>query len=893
MASVTSLIVAWGIVALAVIVLALALPLNVALAEEASPSGSTPAVPQVPWSDIDQELLGQYGLSLEMLHSVSKGFEDGTWQPWQPVTRAQFVAFATASFGLEPMDPEAPTFDDVSESHVHFGAIEAAVGAGIINGLSEGVFAPDEPITREQAAAIIVRYLAAANDRVIPVIMAPETVEFHLSAYADGDEVSEVHRDEVALACARAMLKGAQDEDGVSLSPGAPLMRIQAAAMATRLERPSGAAAAGEDALLLGLNWAKIGSWAIEKAGGTAISWGVNTGLTALWNWITGGGSQPDPWDQVNQQLQEIQSQLTEIQQGLTQLSAQMDQLAKEFQVAYAKLTSLIVTQRAQGAMMAVNSLEGAVGVYGTYADLTSKQSTAAPNDTAKAALNAELVQFYQSVGDPSAGAWPQINVMYRSIFPLDQSPPLLDTFLGALCSGALSDQELVDAYCDFEAYFCQLVTSQTLALQMLIQYDNYKDPTGVTAQALTTQTWPSYLQAECDDFLRNVVSMCLRYGQYPSTQHMLGSDTLRQILQRAVYCYNQILEQLTLQAGKSAQDAYWFQVLEIAPAGIYRPSGVAAYAGALLVPQASVHDCGVADGPAALVWSDSAMTVDVTRDFHVWLYRYPREAELQRDSGITVCDASAGQAVAYDVAPNMQNYDTSYTPVPAGTAGSVVYGLGLKDCSHQYGQAGAANWWLPVALGGSGNQQWTRATFTNPQGYAVDSSQLNTGLLQVNCNAPSGGVAVPSSGVGFTVEWRLPSFTYVGTKPMTYSMVVGGIPPSGSKVLQGLMSNPSFAGAAPLAHVDFMVAAGYRDATILSQTVSQVCVNMDSDPGWYPFMRSQLDPVTLTLQPNHSYSLLVQGSLNLKWASSSKRANWQYGFTLQSYSTQIKPSGS
>jgi hypothetical protein len=72
------------------------------------------------------------------------------------VTRAQMASFLTRALGLEPT---SPTFDDVDAAGVHAANIGAIAAAGITLGCGDGVFCPDEVVTREQMASFLARAL--------------------------------------------------------------------------------------------------------------------------------------------------------------------------------------------------------------------------------------------------------------------------------------------------------------------------------------------------------------------------------------------------------------------------------------------------------------------------------------------------------------------------------------------------------------------------------------------------------------------------------------------------------------------------------------------------------------------------------------------------------------
>lgn len=88
---------------------------------------------------------------------IAGGYDDGTYRPQLPVTRAQVATFLSKALGLDPI-PGA-RFADVPAGYVHAGAINALVSEGILGGYSDGTFRPNEPLRREHMAAVITRAL--------------------------------------------------------------------------------------------------------------------------------------------------------------------------------------------------------------------------------------------------------------------------------------------------------------------------------------------------------------------------------------------------------------------------------------------------------------------------------------------------------------------------------------------------------------------------------------------------------------------------------------------------------------------------------------------------------------------------------------------------------------
>ncbi|MEC0167146.1 serine hydrolase [Paenibacillus graminis] len=85
------------------------------------------------------------------------------FQPGEAVTRGAFVQAFNAVWSI-PESSNPPAFKDTANSPYRR-AIQAAVESGLLEGAGEGLFEPDRPIRREEAAVIIFRLLAGSGMR--------------------------------------------------------------------------------------------------------------------------------------------------------------------------------------------------------------------------------------------------------------------------------------------------------------------------------------------------------------------------------------------------------------------------------------------------------------------------------------------------------------------------------------------------------------------------------------------------------------------------------------------------------------------------------------------------------------------------------------------------------
>lgn len=147
---------------------------------------------RITFTDGEDALLGFIDLSGDAWYSDSakyilenglmKGVTDTTFAPNENLTRAMLVTVLYRAEGELATNRSIP-FSDIDMGAYYANAVSWANQNGIVNGVSENEFAPDESITREQIAAIMMRYAVYKG-------MDALTLEENLH-FADADEISE------------------------------------------------------------------------------------------------------------------------------------------------------------------------------------------------------------------------------------------------------------------------------------------------------------------------------------------------------------------------------------------------------------------------------------------------------------------------------------------------------------------------------------------------------------------------------------------------------------------------------------------------------------------------------------------------------------------------------
>lgn len=146
------------------------------------------------------------------------------FEPNRNITRGEFGEYIAKALGLTSKTT-ARSFPDVP-ANTRGGYIASAVDAGIITGYPDGTFKPEQPITREQMALMMVRAMSYAKQNVTLNGTAAQT----LSRFKDAAKIQD--KDTVAKAVQSGIIQGMS---ATSFQPKGNATRAQAVAMIKRV----------------------------------------------------------------------------------------------------------------------------------------------------------------------------------------------------------------------------------------------------------------------------------------------------------------------------------------------------------------------------------------------------------------------------------------------------------------------------------------------------------------------------------------------------------------------------------------------------------------------------------------------------------------------------------
>jgi hypothetical protein len=155
------------------------------------------------------------------------------FSPDRDITRAEFAAVVVRALGLK-LESAAPAFSDVQASDWFGSAIGTAREYGLIDGLDDGTFRPNDMITREQAMVILSKAMAITG---LQDKLSNPAADTALLPFADASDISAWAHHGVAESIQAGIASG---RNAAELAPKDNLTRAEAATLIQRLLQQSG-----------------------------------------------------------------------------------------------------------------------------------------------------------------------------------------------------------------------------------------------------------------------------------------------------------------------------------------------------------------------------------------------------------------------------------------------------------------------------------------------------------------------------------------------------------------------------------------------------------------------------------------------------------------------------
>ena len=164
----------------------------------------TPVTPEQKseiFSDMDAYEWAKNAVYALSEQGIINGYGDSTFRPQNNITRAEFVTIIVNAFLTGEPSGEA-VFTDVYEDAWYFSAVMLAFEKGIIKGVSETEFMPEENI-RRQDMAVILKNLSVLMGKELPADDA---------GFSDDDAISDYAKEAVSCLKGAGVIKGNENK---------------------------------------------------------------------------------------------------------------------------------------------------------------------------------------------------------------------------------------------------------------------------------------------------------------------------------------------------------------------------------------------------------------------------------------------------------------------------------------------------------------------------------------------------------------------------------------------------------------------------------------------------------------------------------------------------------
>lgn len=183
------------------------------------------------YEDLNKSMWYAQGIRYCLTNNLMAGYgykNHPSFGPDKLMTRAQLAVTLWRVEG-KPVVGLSMQYHDVEDDVWYADAVRWAHAAGVMGGYSAVTFGPDDPLTREQLAAILWRYTQYRNGS------AAVFTDAEYERFDDKDEISDYAAEAMRWACGMGILTGAKDRQGRRwITPSAQVTR---ASMATLLMR--------------------------------------------------------------------------------------------------------------------------------------------------------------------------------------------------------------------------------------------------------------------------------------------------------------------------------------------------------------------------------------------------------------------------------------------------------------------------------------------------------------------------------------------------------------------------------------------------------------------------------------------------------------------------------
>ncbi|MGG1552476.1 invasin domain 3-containing protein [Paenibacillus ferrarius] len=160
---------------------------------------------------------------------IVNGLENDRFAPEKAITRAELAALIARALSLPVIDPATSSnYHDVNAASWYAGAIAAVQAYGLMDGVQEAAFAPEQRVSRQEAVVTLVRAMQLTPGALASTGSGEQRI---LSTYSDHAQIGNWAAGAIATAIKSGLIEGY----GQELRPQQALTRAETAVLLYRM----------------------------------------------------------------------------------------------------------------------------------------------------------------------------------------------------------------------------------------------------------------------------------------------------------------------------------------------------------------------------------------------------------------------------------------------------------------------------------------------------------------------------------------------------------------------------------------------------------------------------------------------------------------------------------
>ena len=164
---------------------------------------------------------------------IIDGMGDNKFAPDLDITRADFATIVVRALGLKA-GIGSKSFNDVKDTDWFSGYIKTAVEYKLIDGYGDGIFKPNNKITREEAMVIFARAMKLTG---LKTEVTSQEIQKVLGTFSDSKEIADWAKNSIGAGLMNGLISG---RENLVIAPKSNITRAEVATIARMLLKKSG-----------------------------------------------------------------------------------------------------------------------------------------------------------------------------------------------------------------------------------------------------------------------------------------------------------------------------------------------------------------------------------------------------------------------------------------------------------------------------------------------------------------------------------------------------------------------------------------------------------------------------------------------------------------------------